>query len=125
MKKYVALVCTSTILCGLLCSCSDENMQMHPDSTTVVTNLMFSITLDSDRKELPDRKTAEQITEDMTIGEVYSLMGKPQRDVGSGQIILEWDLDTGDTLLVSFIADYTISDGYRVMQSSIYSDSET
>ena len=128
MKSIIAFLCAIAMLCGLLCSCSDKSVEIQPDSTTVATELTyegFSIQLDSDRKELPERKTAEQITENMTISEVYSLMGKPQRDVGSGLIILEWDLNTADTLQVVFTKDYAISDGYRVMKCSIYSDSET
>ena len=79
----------------------------------------FDIQLEPDRKSLPTRSKAEQIKENMTISHVYSVMGNPQRDVGSGAIILEWDLDTGEILRVVFLNDVSTSDGYYVMRCSI------
>ena len=55
-----------------------------------------------DREDLPDRAAAEQITEGMWIGDVHTVLGLPQRDTGSGEVYLEWDLSTGEILRIRF-----------------------
>ncbi len=39
----------------------------------------------------------------MTLSEVVALLGKPQRDIGSGMIILEWDLKDDRRFCVSIL----------------------
>ena len=55
-----------------------------------------------DREDLPDRAAAEQITEGMWIGDVYTVLGLPQREEGSGNIYTIWDLNTGGSLRILF-----------------------
>lgn len=38
----------------------------------------------------------------MTLEEAVAVLGEPQRDVGSGLIILEWDMKTGEVLQMGF-----------------------
>ena len=57
---------------------------------------------DPDREDLPDRAAAEQITEGMWIGDVYTVLGLPQREEGSGIIYTIWDLNTGGSLRILF-----------------------
>ena len=57
---------------------------------------------DPEREDLPDRAAAEQITEGMWIGDVHTVLGLPQRDTGSGEVYLEWDLSTGEILRIRF-----------------------
>lgn len=45
---------------------------------------------------------AEQITVGMTFSEVVDIIGKPQRDTGSGVWIMEWDMKSGKVLAVCF-----------------------
>lgn len=63
---------------------------------------------DPDREDLPDRAAAEQITEGMWIGDVYAIMGLPQRDTGSGEVTIEWDLETEEILRIRF--DHNLDD---------------
>ena len=45
---------------------------------------------------------AEKITVGMTFSEVVDIIGKPQRDTGSGVWIMEWDMKSGKVLAVCF-----------------------
>ena len=63
--------------------------------------IVFDVATDPDRQDLPSRASAEQITEGMRINEVYAIVGVPQRRRGSGKSYLEWDLETGETLVLS------------------------
>lgn len=62
----------------------------------------WSFKTDPDREDLPDRAAAEQITEGMWIGDVYTVLGLPQREEGSGNIYTVWDLKTGECLRILF-----------------------
>jgi hypothetical protein len=48
----------------------------------------------------------------MSIREVYSILGLPQRDVGYGLPILEWDFETGEILLVNLHKSVENNDWY-------------
>jgi hypothetical protein len=63
--------------------------------------IVFDVATDPDRQDLPSRASAEQITEGMRINEVYAIVGVPQRRFGSGKSYLEWDLETGETLVLT------------------------
>lgn len=57
---------------------------------------------------------AEKLEVGMTFTEVVALLGRPQRDVGSGSMLAEWDMQSGKVLTVCFRpsgtdADATIS----------------
>ena len=54
----------------------------------------------------------------MTFTEAVALLGRPQRDIGSGSMLAEWDMQSGKVLTVCFRpsgtdADATIS--YRIL----------
>ena len=53
---------------------------------------------------ISDRK-AEKVTVGMTLEEVVDILGKPQRDTGSGTVIMEWDMRSGKILVVCFNSD--------------------
>lgn len=61
---------------------------------------------------------AEELEVGMTFTEVVALLGRPQRDIGSGSMLAEWDMQSGKVLTVCFRpsgtdADATIS--YRIL----------
>lgn len=61
---------------------------------------------------------AEELEVGMTFTEVVALLGRPQRDIGSGSVLAEWDMQSGKVLTVCFTpsgtdADATIS--YRIL----------
>lgn len=57
---------------------------------------------------------AEKLEVGMTFTEAVALLGRPQRDIGSGSVLAEWDMQSGKVLTVCFRpsgtdADATIS----------------
>lgn len=52
---------------------------------------------------LPAEKQTEQLEIGMTLREVISLLGKPQRQEGSGLLIFQWNLLFGRELYVTFL----------------------
>ena len=61
---------------------------------------------------------AEKLEVGMTFTEAVALLGRPQRDIGSGSMLAEWDMQSGKVLTVCFRpsgtdADATIS--YRII----------
>ena len=77
----------------------EQNGQTEP------TAAPFRIEIDEERTDLPARVDTEQIKEGMSASEVYAILGKPQRDVGSGTVVLQWDLDSGEVFTVSFVLE--------------------
>lgn len=56
--------------------------------------------------ETPSHPTEEELSQTqigMSMGSVFFYIGLPQRDVGSGKIILEWDLENGGHLQIPFV----------------------
>ncbi len=44
----------------------------------------------------------EKIKEGMSFEEVVSMIGKPNKDVGSGAFVMEWDMESDRTLWITF-----------------------
>lgn len=62
-----------------------------------------------------DEETAALAKAGMTVEEAVAVLGEPQRDAGSGVIIFEWDMKTGEILQVGFYKvkfDIVLSSGY-------------
>lgn len=53
---------------------------------------------------------AEKLEVGMTFTEVVALLGRPQRDVGSGSTLAEWDMQSGKVLTVCFRPSETDAD---------------
>ena len=51
-----------------------------------------------------DDSLAEKIKVGMTFDEIVAIIGKPQRDVGSGAWLMEWEMKSGNILVVAFNA---------------------
>lgn len=45
----------------------------------------------------------EQLQTGMSLDEIVEILGKPKRDVGSGVVIMEWDMVSGTHLDVYFV----------------------
>lgn len=78
----------------------------------------FDFKYEPDRKDLPNRGAAQKIVEGMSVSEVYAILGNPQRDIGSGTVVLEWNLDSGEVLVVSFGLHLEMDD-WLVIQTTI------
>jgi len=66
-----------------------------------------------DKKELPSKDDAMQITKDMTWTEVTQLIGLPQNSVGSGYIGFQYYLNDGSAVFIyynNFDSTYTVNE---------------
>ena len=57
----------------------------------------------SDTLSYPTAEDIAKIQSGDTLQQVFCTIGLPQRDVGSGKMILEWDLNTGGHLQIAFV----------------------
>ncbi|MBQ3870928.1 MAG: hypothetical protein II777_10300 [Clostridia bacterium] len=101
MKKSVKIIIVCVISVMVLCASA---------ITVAYASGSFN-KIDKDRVETwyddnPDSKLSvedtKKVAKGMTFAEVVELIGKPQRDVGSGAYVPAWDLDNGDTFIVTF-----------------------
>ena len=53
---------------------------------------------------------AEKLEVGMTFTEAVALLGRPQRDIGSGSMLAEWDMQSGKVLTVCFRPSGTDAD---------------
>lgn len=60
---------------------------------------------DVTKTDLPSLEMCQEITEGMTLNQVIRKIGKPQRDIGYGTMILQFDVDDGSVFTVSFLKD--------------------
>jgi hypothetical protein len=61
---------------------------------------------------------ARRISLDMTLGQIESLLGPPERDVGSGLFVLEWTCSDGTRIHVSAAPNLPTSKPVAVTFSS-------
>ena len=110
-KKVIFSLALIAVLCVSLVACAGEpeatTAPTAPSTTAPPPAEPFEITFDPDREDLPDRATAEQISEGMYISEVFSIMGLPQGEYGDERS-LEWMLDNGESLIVLFNKEYKV-----------------
>ena len=58
------------------------------------------------KAKITDLASAKKITQGMSLNQVIQKLGKPQREVGYGAILLQFDLTDGTTLTITFVEDY-------------------
>ena len=56
----------------------------------------------SDTQSYPTAEDIARIQPGMTLTEVVYIIGLPQRDVGSGKFILEWEMNSDNILRIVF-----------------------
>ena len=61
---------------------------------------------DVTKTDLPSLRDCKAITKGMSLNQVIRKLGKPQRDVGYGAILLQFDLDDGSILTITFGEDF-------------------
>lgn len=108
-RKQLALVLVLALLLGLLCSCAVPDETPVETSTTskdALSGTNFDpkdpMTWYSDTPSYPTDEDIARIQPGMTLTEVFRIIGLPQRDVGSGKIIMEWERDTDKPLQIVF-----------------------
>jgi hypothetical protein len=85
-----SLVATMALLCWIADGCASR-----PAGDRDVKCGARKVRLDKARK----------ISLDMTLGQIESLLGPPERDVGSGVFVLEWSCTDGTRIHVSAAPD--------------------
>ncbi len=81
-----------------------DNLYVSTDVQTL-SKANGDIWIDESKKNLPTEEDTKKIVKDMSLDDVVSYLGKPQRDVGSGIWIYEFDLSDGKVFSVSFSPD--------------------
>ena len=60
---------------------------------------------DSAKTDLPSSEMCQEITKGMSLNQVIKKLGKPQREIGYGAVLLQFDLDDGSILTITFVDD--------------------
>ncbi len=79
--------------------------ELTVDGVEVLDKENPSTWLDPDKTSLPTKEQCGQITVGMSLDEVVALIGRPQRDVGSGAILYQFDVEGGEILQIRFDSD--------------------
>ncbi len=77
---------------------SDEDIQI------ILLHLVDDLKFE-DKKELPTVEQYKKIKVGMSLDEVDRLIGKPQRDIGSGVNLYQFDIEGGSVLEMTFFLD--------------------
>ena len=115
-RKQLALTLVVAVLLGLLCACArPEVTPSGSDATPAETSTTNKDALSgtnfdpkdpmtwySDTTSYPTAEDIARIQPGMTLTEVFRIIGLPQRDVGSGKIIMEWERDMEKPLQIVF-----------------------
>ena len=110
-----ALLIASAIILGVfLTRGNDSNFG---DSNNGVNNTDEEITapgidkediytwFDMNKTDLPSLEKCKKIKASMSLNQVISEIGKPQRDIGYGALLFQFDLDDGTIFTVTFVQD--------------------
>lgn len=110
MKKYrfVLIVLCALLFCIMIVSSCGKQIPLYDEKK-------IDTYLEPNKKVLPTREDFSGVKEGMTFTEVVALVGRPQREIGSGAVIYEFDLSDGSTYAVYFITDQE----HRYVVSSI------
>lgn len=115
-RKQLILTLVVVLLIGMLCACAgpevtpsgSDSTPAEPSST--YKDMLIGTSFDpddmttwySDTPAFPAAEDIAKIQPGMTLTEVVHIIGLPQRDVGSGRFILEWELNSDNILRIVF-----------------------
>ncbi len=113
MKKIILFSIITALLITSLVSCNDTNNNeqtlMSPYDTS---DTWFSSEINKNLTE----EDAKEIKQGMRLDETVNLIGRPQRDVGSGTHVLEWDLKSGKVIHIGFVLDFSLLNEYGYVE---------
>ncbi len=118
MKKAISAL-LSLLLGGLLvlpvAACggpSDRNSNLSDSTAEGIDKNDPYTWFDPAKDVLPTREQCEEIVPDMRLNEVIKKLGKPQRDIGYGAVLYQFDVADGSVFTVRFRKDAsgTLSD---------------
>lgn len=120
IKKFFAVIIGGLLLLSLAlagCKTKNPNNDNIDDNNDTLVEVDEDITVegidktdpytwfDVNKADLPSLKECQEITEGMSLNQVIRKIGKPQREIGYGTMILQFDVDDGSVLTVSFVED--------------------
>ena len=110
MKKiFIALVSVILSFAFLLsfagCATNDNDSVVEDITVEGIDKEDIYTWFDINKADLPDLEACQEITEGMSLNQVIKKLGKPQRDVGYGAVLLQFDLNDGSILTITFVKD--------------------
>lgn len=117
MKKFTRLICLLFLvgcIAASFAACTQDNKNENnndPDSG-IIEDEETAAGIDKDdhftwfdvnKTDLPDLTECQKISAGMTLNQVIRAIGKPQRDIGYGTWIFQFDVADGSVLTVSFV----------------------
>lgn len=84
------------------CHSEIESRVVNPADKGVFDKNNPETWIDDENNDKVGYEDAKKIKTGMTFEEIVGILGKPQRDVGSGVVAMEWDISTGEVLYVCF-----------------------
>ena len=106
-NRHVILILMVFAMAFICVSCNSASKDEATDKKVNETSTRFSSDFTSIFREKDDmivtQEDISKIHSGMTLGEVVDIIGYPQRDIGSGRIILEWDIFDGQKLSIEII----------------------
>lgn len=119
MKKFSRLICSLFLVCCIaacFAACTREDKENGNDSGDAPNSGTFEeetaagidkddhfTWFDVNKTDLPDLTECQKISAGMTLNQVIRAIGKPQRDIGYGTWIFQFDVADGSVLTVSFV----------------------
>lgn len=96
LSKLLPVLCCAAIL---LCACnSDSGATESVSAPAEEVSSMFAPAFGNGICIT----AGDMVKEGMTYGEVVSLIGKPQREIGSGSVVFVWEMQGGGELQITF-----------------------
>ena len=106
-------LCICILISMLLGACASDgpvDNQLSAEPSSTYKDMLIGTNFDPDDittwySDTPTFPTAEDIAKiqpGMTLTEVVHILGLPKRDIGSGKIILEWELKAENNLVIVF-----------------------
>lgn len=108
-----------TILCRI--TFDENNLEMIVNNYEILDKERPETWFDESKTILPTLEMAKKVKSGMSLDEVVFILGKPQRDVGSGAIIFEYNLSNGQSFYTTMINnDYLENEYHETHETWIY-----
>ncbi|MCI6357299.1 MAG: hypothetical protein MR766_01525 [Erysipelotrichaceae bacterium] len=100
-----------TILCRI--TFDEDNLEMLVNNYEILDKDDPEAWFDENKTILPTLKMAKKVKYGMSLDEVVFILGKPQRDVGSGAFIYEYNLSDGQSFYTSLFNNDELEKEYE------------
>lgn len=100
-----------TILCRI--TFDKNNLEMIVNNYEVLDKEYPETLFDENKTILPTLEMAKKVKSGMSLDEVIFILGKPQRDVGCGTFIYEYNLSDGQSFYTTMVNDDALEKEYH------------